>query len=162
MASMRSWARPYEAYYGDQFGLRYLVAAGMSVGACVAMLGGIVAGGVPLASAPFIVLFWAVWTTMLWRLVLVGVYVNDYGVKVRFVHRTHVIAWPDVTRAWAGQAAHYDAWQIWITTRDPERDVETPIWRRGPRRRSNRVILEPEEFATVLTVLNAHRRPDTP
>jgi hypothetical protein len=156
MSLMRGWVRPYEAHNPDWLAFHYVLAAGMSLCAGLSVLGGIVTAGVPLASAPFLVLFWIMWTILLWRMVTVGLYVNDHGIKVRFVHRTHVIAWSDVTRAWAGPAAHYDAWQIWISARGPDRDVQTPIWRRSAWRvPRNRVVLAPEEFAALLNTLNA-------
>ena len=85
---------------------------------------------------------------------LVGVLVGERGIKIRGVLRTHVVAWADVERVWAGPAAAHDAWQLWVST--PGRDLETPIWRKGFRaRHRNRVVLSPEEFASVLNILAA-------
>ncbi|GIF75129.1 hypothetical protein [Asanoa siamensis] len=99
---------------------------------------------------------------VLWRTVLVGVYVSERGVKIRHVTRTRVVPWNRVTRVWAGQAAGFDAWQIWVSTSDPDRDVETPIWRRQAwtwRRHwtlhRNRVYLSPDEFAATLAALRS-------
>ncbi len=94
---------------------------------------------------------WALWETLLWRVVLVGVLVGERGIKIRGLLRTHVVAWPDVERVWAGPAAAYDAWQPWVST--PGRDLGTLIWRKGSRaRHRNRIVLSPEEFASVLNV----------
>jgi hypothetical protein len=157
MRLMPSWVRPYEGDQDDLYTLRYVVAGGMSV-AGLFPLCGVAVGELPGAAAPAIVLFVLMWEVVLWRAMLVGLYVSDHGIKIRMVLHTRVIPWPHVTRAWAGQAANYDAWQIWVSARDPERDFETPIWRRGSRaRHRNRIILPSEEFAAVLAALDSHR-----
>ncbi|MFG1949769.1 PH domain-containing protein [Micromonospora sp. NPDC048830] len=154
---MPDWVRPY-GYRGDQgdlHTLRYVVAVGASAAGLLPLCGlpgSGVFGGVAIG------LFVSIWQVVLWRVTLVGVYVSDHGIKIRTVFRTRIIPWSQVTRVWAGQAAHYDAWQIWLSARDPERDLETPIWRRGSRaRHGNRIFLPPDEFAAVLDALNAHR-----
>lgn len=158
MPVMPRWVRAYEVDQDDWHALRYVGAGVLTVAGCLTALSGFAFGELPVAAAPPILLFVVAWTVMLWRVMLVGVYVGDHGIKIRLVLRTRVIAWTHVTRAWAGQAAHYDAWQIWVSARDPERDVETPIWRRGSRAiHRNRIILPPEEFAAVLAALNPHR-----
>jgi hypothetical protein len=144
--------RPYHCGVvdGDGYALRYGVAAVMSVGGLVPLLG-LVWGG-PGWGAAVVVAFVALWETLLWRVVLVGVLVGERGIKIRRVLRTHVVAWTDVERVWAGPAAAYDAWQLWVST--PGRDLETPIWRKGSRaRHRNRIVLSSEEFASVLNVL---------
>jgi hypothetical protein len=157
MRSVPDWYRPYESDRDDLYTLRYVVASAMSV-AGLFPLCGLTMGDVSLAGAAAAVLFVLTWEVVLWRVTLVGVYVSDYGIKIRKVHRTHVIPWSQVTRAWAGRAADYDAWQIWVSARDPERDIETPIWRRGSRaRHRNRIVLSAEEFAAALAALNSHR-----
>lgn len=154
---MPTWERPYGSDGDDLHTLRYVVASGMSV-AGLFPLCGLTMGDVSAAEATAIVLFVLLWEVVLWRVTLVGVYVSDHGIKIRTVHRTRVIPWSQVSRAWAGQAANYDAWQIWVSARDPERDFETPIWRRGSRaRHRNRIVLPPEEFAAALSALNSHR-----
>ncbi|GIH05611.1 hypothetical protein Rhe02_36780 [Rhizocola hellebori] len=149
-------------YQRDQdkwYPLIYLVTAVMSVGGLFP-LWGFAMGEVDPVFAPVIVLFVLIWEILIWRIVLVGVYVGDAGVKIRMVLRSHVVPWPRLARAWAGQAAHYDAWQIWISTRDPERDLQTPIWRKGSRaRHKNRILLSPHEFGAVLDELNRPRTP---
>ena len=156
MPLMHRWVRPYEADQDDWHALRLVFAGAMTVIAGLTVLSGFAAGELPGAAAPPLALFMLAWTVMLWRVVLVGVYVSDHGIKVRMVLRTRVIAWPDVTRAWAGRAAQFDAWQIWVSARDPARDVETPIWRRGSRaRHRNRGVLPPQEFAATLAALNS-------
>ncbi|MFG3710244.1 hypothetical protein ACIBTZ_25745 [Micromonospora sp. NPDC049460] len=153
---MPDWYRPYGSDRDDLHTLRYVVASGMSVAGLFPLCG--LTGGVSAAGATVIVLFVLMWEITLWRVTLVGVLVSDHGIKIRRVHRTHVIPWSQVTRAWAGQAADYDAWQIWVSTREPERDIETPIWRRGSRaRHRNRIVLPPEEFAAALAALDPHR-----
>lgn len=155
---MPTWVRPYDVDHDDRHALRYLLAGVMSVVGGLAALSGVATGGASGIAVLLVVLAVLAWTIMLWRVVLVGVWVSDHGIKIRLVLRTHVIAWPQVTRAWAGQAAHFDAWQVWVSGGDPERNVETPIWRRGSRaRHRNRIVLAPEEFAAVLTALTPHR-----
>ncbi|MFD0596839.1 hypothetical protein ACFQZ4_35100 [Catellatospora coxensis] len=93
-----------------------------------------------------------------WRVALVGVYVGDDGIKIRHVWSTRVVPWAQLNRAWAGQADDFDAWQIWVSGGDPERDHPTPIWRAGSRaRHRNRIVLDQQEFIAVLAALN--RRP---
>ncbi|RZU71733.1 PH (Pleckstrin Homology) domain-containing protein [Micromonospora kangleipakensis] len=157
MRPMPNWVRPYEGDQDDLHTLRYVVAAGMSVAGLFPLCGA-ASRGLSGAALPAVVLFVVTWEVVLWRVVLVGVYVSDHGIKIRTVLRTRVIPWSQVTRAWAGQAANYDAWQIWVSARDPERELETPIWRRGSRaRHRNRVVLPPEEFAAALAALNSRR-----
>src|SRR5687768_17138244 len=127
---MRRWSRAYHSNGDGFYALRYLFAAFMSVCGLGPLLGFVVDDLDPSAAfgiVPFVVL----WQLVLWRVVLVGVYVSDYGVKVRTLSRTHVIPWSRVVRAWAGQARDYDAWQIWLSVCDPEqpkeRDIDTPI-----------------------------------
>jgi hypothetical protein len=151
---MSTWVRPYEGDKDALYSLRYVVAGAMSVVAGLLPLSGLAAGDLPTAALPVIVLFVLTWQVVLWRVVLVGVYVGDDGIKIRMVLRTRVIPWSQVARAWAGRAAAYDAWQIWVSARDPERDFETPIWRQGSRaRHRNRVVLQPSEFAAALAAL---------
>jgi hypothetical protein len=155
MLPMRRWISPYNQ--DDPRALRYVVAGVMSFPALFALCGFGV-GEAPVegmvAGAGTIVL----WEVAIWRIALVGVSVSDFGVKVRTVFWTHVIPWSRVVRAWAGPAAHFDAWQIWISVRDPERDIETPLWRKGSRaRHRNRIVLPPKAFAATLKALDPQR-----
>ena len=156
---MPTWVRPYDVGDRDDLHkLRYVVASGMSVAGLLPLCT-LTRADVSWIKAPFIGLFVLVWQVGLWRVTLVGLYVSKYGIKIRDVFRTHVVPWSRVVRAWAGPAADHDAWQIWVSTRDPDRDLETPIWRRGSRTRNrDRVVLPSEEFAAVLTALNSTRR----
>ena len=155
---MSTWDRAYQADQDDLHTLRYVVAGGMSVAGLLPLCVGLSAGNLPWAAAPAVGVFVLMWEVFLWRVTLVGVFVSDYGIKIRMVLQTRVIPWSRVGRAWAGQAASYDAWQVWVSTRDPERDFETPIWRQGSRaRHRNRILLSPEEFAAVLATLNSPR-----
>lgn len=154
---MPRWDRAYQTDQDDLHTLRYVVAAGMSLAGLFPLCSVALSERPRPAGIAAAALFVLVWEVVLWRVTLVGLYVSDHGIKIRTVLRTRVIAWPQVARVWAGQAADYDAWQIWVSTRDPERDVETPIWRRGSRaRHRDRIVLPPEEFAAVLNTL-AHR-----
>jgi hypothetical protein len=113
---------------------------------------------VPVIAAPFFVLVSAGWVFGIWRVALVGVYVGDDGIKIRHVWSTQVVPWAQLNRAWAGQADDFDAWQIRVSGRDPERDHPTPIWRTGSRvRHRNRIVLDQQEFTAALAALN--RRP---
>jgi hypothetical protein len=155
MRLMPRWVRPYEHDQDDVYTLRYAIRGAMSVAGLIPLCGFAI-GELPVAAAPAVVLFVLTWEVMLWRVVLVGVYVSDHGIKIRMVLHTRVIPWSQVTRAWAGQAAHYDAWQIWVSACNPERDFETPIWRRGSRaRHRNRIVLPPQEFTAVVATLNS-------
>jgi len=161
MRAMRRWVRPYGQ--DDQYALRYVVAGFMSVAGLFPICGALsqADGEVTAADAPWllaIVGYVVLFEIVVWRWALYGVYVSDFGVKVRTFYRTRVLPWSRITRAWAGPAAHYDAWQIWISVRDPERDIETPIWRKGSRQKhSNRVVLPPDEFAATLAALDPQR-----
>jgi hypothetical protein len=163
---MRRWYSPYP--YNDLRTLRTVVAVAVSVvgglfpvcGVGVNSTDGIKAADLPgaLPIVGFVVMF----ELVVWRTALVGVSVSDFGVRVRKVTRTHVIPWSRITRAWAGQAAHYDAWQIWISVSDPVRDIETPLWRKGSRAgHRNRIVLPPEVFAATLQALDPSRRAAT-
>ncbi|MCM0676488.1 hypothetical protein NCC78_17615 [Micromonospora phytophila] len=153
---MPTWDRAYQTDQDDLHTLRYVVASGMSVAGLFPLCAVGVQSGA--AATVTVVLFVLMWEALLWRVTLVGVYVSDHGIKIRMVLHTRVIPWPHVARAWAGQAANYDAWQIWVSVRHPERDFETPIWRRGSRaRHRDRIVLPPEEFAAVLATLNSRR-----
>jgi hypothetical protein len=114
-----------------------VVAGGISVAGLFPLCGFVVDEPPGVVGAAALVLFVMTWQVSLWP---------------------RVISWSDVTHVWAGQAAHYDAWQIWVSARDPERDVETPIWRRGSRAsHRNRIVLSPHEFATVVALLDPRR-----
>jgi hypothetical protein len=148
----------------DDFGhLRYFVATAFSLGGLVPLCGLALDQGRP--AAPLVVPFVLLWQVGLWRTTLVGVYVGDRGIKIRSVFRTHVVPWVRVARVWAGPATDHDAWQIWVTTQNPERDIATPIWRRGSpaiqRKRigllSNRIALSPERFSALLAALDPSR-----
>ncbi|GIF70138.1 hypothetical protein Ais01nite_81730 [Asanoa ishikariensis] len=103
-----------------------------------------------LVALPIVLL----WQVGLWRTVLVGVYVSAHGIKVRSVARTRVVPWSQVDRVWTGQADGYDAWQIWVTTREPQRHIPTPIWRRGSQSfHLNRIVLPADQFSAVLAAL---------
>lgn len=154
--------RPYHrsVVESDGYALRYGVTAIMSV-AGLFPLGVFFQGRLPWGGAVAIVAFVTLWQTMLWRITLVGVLVGERGIKIRDVLRTHVVPWSDVERVWAGPARKYDAWQLWVST--PDRDLETPIWRKGSRaRHRNRIVLSPEEFASVLNILAAEARERNP
>ncbi|SCL44620.1 hypothetical protein GA0070606_0374 [Micromonospora citrea] len=153
---MPTWDRAYQSGQDDLYNLRYVVAGGMSVAGLLPFCG-LAVGEVPWTAAPAVGAFVLMWQVVLWRVTLVGVFVSDHGIKIRLVHRTRVVPWSQVSRAWAGRAANYDAWQIWVSTRDPERDLETPIWREGSPLHRNRIVLSPEEFAAALATLNPPR-----
>jgi hypothetical protein len=145
--------RPYHRSVvdSDGYALRYGVTALVSVAGLVPLLG-LASARAGWGGAVAGVAFVASWETVVWRIVLVGVLVGERGIKIRGVLRTHVVAWTDVERVWAGPAANYDAWQLWVSTSG--RDLETPIWRKGSRaRHRNRIFLSPDEFASVLNVL---------
>ena len=151
---MRRWFRPYGQ--DDLHTLRTIFAGFMSAAGLFPLC--YVASKPDAATLAVIGGFFVLWEVMLWRRILVGVYVSDFGVKVRRVNRTHLVPWSRVDRAWAGQAADYDAWQIWISVLDPARDIETPIWRKGSRAgHRNRIVLPPDEFATTLEALDPRR-----
>ena len=114
--------------------VRYAVTAVAAIVGALIPISGLASGELPVGALPVVLPFFVLWGVGIWRIVLVGVYVSDFGVKVRKVFWTHRIPWSRVERAWAGPAAHHDAWQIWITVRDPARDIETPLWRKGSRR----------------------------
>ncbi len=158
MRRMPSWHRPGED--GDSpHVVRYVAASALSAGGLAVLCAGVVSGELGGVWSLVIAAFMLGWVTLVWRHALVGVWVSDHGVKIRWPHRTRVIPWSQVERAWAGQAAEFDAWQVWVSTRDPEENLETPIWRQGRsatryRSRVNRIVLPPEEFSRALAELN--------
>ncbi|MEV1142520.1 hypothetical protein [Micromonospora sp. NPDC049799] len=159
MPRMSTWTRPYDlGDRGDLHKLRYVVASGMSVAGLLPLCS-LARADVSWTAALFVGLFVLVWQVVLWRVTLVGLYVSEHGIKIRHVSRTHVVPWSRVVRAWAGPAADHDAWQIWVSTRDPNRDLETPIWRGGSRTvHRNRIVLPWEEFVAALVALDPATR----
>jgi hypothetical protein len=146
------WRRPYHrgVVDSDGYALRYGVAGLMSVGGLLPLVS--LASGATGWGAVAAVGFVALWETMLWRVVLVGLFVGERGIKIRGVLRTSVVAWGDVARVWVGPAAAHHAGQLWVSTAD--RDLGTPVWRKGLRPgHRHGVALSPEEFASVLDVL---------
>ncbi|GIF63429.1 hypothetical protein Ais01nite_14640 [Asanoa ishikariensis] len=150
----------WERVEGDSGNVRYVVAAAFSVGGLVPLCG--LAATEARQSAPLVLPFLLVWYTLVWRIALAGVCVGADGIKIRSVLRTRIVPWGRVARVWACPATGHDAWQLWVTTRDPDRDLPTPIWRlspaikrRGAGRTPERVILSPDRFSVVLTTLRS-------
>ncbi|RKE10833.1 hypothetical protein [Catellatospora citrea] len=154
---MAKWSRPY-GDAGEHDGQVTVAVLASAVVAVLIPAGGLAAGEFTPAVAILYAVFIPSWVTLVWRVTLVGVYVGFEGIKIRHVWRTRMIPWTQLNRAWAGQADDFDAWQIWVTGGDPERDHPTPIWRAGSRtRHRNRIVLDQQEFVAVLAALN--RRP---
>lgn len=111
---------------------------------------------------------WAGWITALllipaavtlaWRIVLVGVWIGDQGVRVSTVVRSRRVPWPEFDRVWLAPATGYDALAMWISTRDGV-DIETPIWRAGSRTvHRNRASLRQPELSRLMERLRAGAR----
>jgi hypothetical protein len=151
------WRQPYRSEADET--ARQVIGVGLALAGLFPVCGTAVTTARPgptLAALAFV----AVWETMLWRAFPVGLYVSESGVKVRTVWRSRVLPWSAVTRVRAGPATGSAASAVWIsTTTGP--DVETPIWRRGPRVwRRNRVWLDPDAFAQLIADLNIRVRLD--
>jgi hypothetical protein len=150
---MSNWTRPYGDE--DESTIRYAVATVMSVLSLFVFCGAVFQAATPWAAIP-LALFFGLFQAMVWRVLMVGLYIGDQGIKVRMLARTQVIAWSAVDHVWAGRASQFDAWAIWISVHGSERDIETPIWRRGsPARHRNREKLDATEFASIVGRLNA-------
>lgn len=150
---MVQWARPFHRETDDY--QRWLGTGMAIIGGLVVGVQAVMALDKPLAAAIYAA-FAVAWVVGCVRIVLVEVYLGSRGVKIRHVHRTRVVPWSAVTRVWAGPAAAYDAWQIWVSAGG--RDFETPIWREESRaRHRNRIVLPPAEFAATLNALDPRR-----
>ena len=147
---MARWELPYGG--PDDLALRYLLASALSVFFLLPL--GIVFSR-PLWSLAPAGAFVALGQWAVWRIVLVGLYVSEHGVKVRMVLRTQVIRWAFVDAVSARPARFSGYSAIWINARYPDRVVETPIWCRRPPNGNNgyRVYLDPEEFSQLVGYL---------
>lgn len=153
---MPRWEVPYES------SARTLVRFGFAWAATLWSL--LVVGGLPF-SDPSSLSAWiagfllaALFITVAWRIVLVGVWVGDRGVKVNMVAWTRVVRWSEVDRVWLAPATGYDALALWISVRDG-RDIETPVWRTGTRvRHRNRTKLQQQQLSRLMERLRAEAR----
>jgi hypothetical protein len=124
MADMRRWQRPYRFAYATAVGLSWLAIAG--AGAVFAVVD-LLAGG---RWHTVDLVFW-VGTVLLFRLVRLGVYVSDAGVRVRNCWWTHTLRWSEVAVVEAVPAGPLGRESVRITTRDG-RVVRTPVRRGSP------------------------------
>ena len=100
--------------------------------------------------------------TTAWRVVLVGVWIGDQGIKVNMVARTRVVRWSEFDRVWLAPATGYDALALWISTCDG-RDIETPVWRSGTRvSHRNRTKLQQPELSRLMERLRVEARLNSP
>ncbi|MDG4825318.1 hypothetical protein O7635_26015 [Asanoa sp. WMMD1127] len=147
----------WERVDGESDNPRFVAAAAWSVVGLLPLCGVFSDIGWAVVAVPFA----ALWQVVVWRSMLIGIYVGEDGIKVRSHWRTSVVPWARVERVWAGPADGYDAWQIWVTAREPHRDIPTPVWRRGSRaaaRSGNHIVLPPDEFSAALAALDPSRR----
>jgi hypothetical protein len=99
-------------------------------------------------------LFTVVWLTFMVRLMRMGIYVSDEGVRIRTVPRTVTYPWAEITTA----GARGD--DLWLVLTDG-REVKTPV-RRVERRsghRRNGIPLNPGDFNLMLHQLQRHVQP---
>ena len=144
------WTRPY---HEDSYSTVYIVAALMSAAGLVPICGAL-SQSVPLPGLVAVLMFCALWQAVLWRVVMVGLYVGDLGIKVRMVLRTTVIPWSQIVRARVGPATGYRrARAIWIVVRDGE-DVQTPIWQTGGPHHRNRIRLPQQQQADLVASIS--------
>jgi hypothetical protein len=115
-----------------------------------------------LSSWIFGIVLAAFFITAAWRIVLVGVWIGDHGIKVNMVARTCVVRWSKFDRVWLAPATGYDALALWISTTDG-RDIETPLWRVGTRVwHRNRTKLSQQELSRLMERLRIEARLDSP
>lgn len=153
---MARWEVPYGSPDGAL--VRYVFATIVSL-AALCPLGWLVLGGPrPWPAWLAVPLFVAAFVTLVWRVVLVGVWVGAAGVRVRMVHRTRTVPWSRLDRVWIAPATGYDALALWISVLDGP-DVETPVWRAGPGAvHKNRTKLPQDELAALMELLRAGAR----
>ncbi|SNT65801.1 PH domain-containing protein [Asanoa hainanensis] len=150
---MPSWVRAE----GDSDNARYAVAVAFSAGGLLPLCG--LVAEKARESAPLVVPLLLLWQALVWRSALSGVFVGPGGIKIRSLFRTRLVPWGRVDRVWAGLATDHDGWQIWVTTRDPQRDLPTSIRRLSPaiKRRGPRtpdmVVLPSDRFTAALATL---------
>lgn len=147
---MTDWEPPYES--SGKLGLRILlgVAGLLPLGGYLATPGRTVGGALGVVGVV------AFWQLFVWRVLAVDVFVGAGGVRVCHLARSRTIPWYAVRQIWIGQARDFEATAIWITVSGPDGpwQLETPVWRRGPVRHNNRIILEPDEFYQVYVRLH--------
>ena len=152
------WEVPYESdgrtlvryVFGIVFSLTMLVPLG-------ALAGSPENRGSPVGWIAAVVLIPAA-VTLAWRLVLVGVWTGEQGVRVNTVVRTRRVPWAELDRVWLAPATGYDALALWISDRGGA-DIETPIWRTGTRVvHRNRTKLRQPELARLMEHLRAVAR----
>ena len=145
-----AWTLPYGD--PDDLAVKYLVTSAISA----FMLSPLVTVfGNPLWSLAPTGAFVAFAQLAIWRIMLVGLYVNEHGVKVRTVLRTQVIPWPFIDAVRVGPSRFLGYPAIWINARYPDRAVETPICcRQLGRSNGRRVQLDPEEFDELVVYLS--------
>ncbi|MEV4466418.1 hypothetical protein AB0J51_22700 [Micromonospora echinofusca] len=104
--------------------------------------------------------FLALWLTLGTRFYLVGVYVNDRGVRLRYNFSTRTLPWSEVTgfdvrpAVLLGEPTVRDA--CWVRT--AEGPVETPVQRRSREmgwRKDVGPVLSPKEFDRLVARLDA-------
>jgi hypothetical protein len=141
------WTRPY---HEDRYPTVYIVATLASAAGLLPVCGAM-SQSVPVPGLIAVLVFSLLWQAVLWRVVLVGLYVGDLGIKVRMVVRTTVVPWSRIVRARIGPATgNRRARAIWIVVRDSD-DVETPIWQTGRPYHRNRIKLPPQQQADLVS-----------
>ncbi|GAA2609861.1 hypothetical protein [Paractinoplanes durhamensis] len=150
---MPRWEVPYES--PDRTLIRYVFALLFSIGVLA-----------PLCALTFSdKQSWVTWVvgpllvattiTLVWRIVLVGVWIGDRGVKISMIVRTRVVPWPELDRVWLAPATGFDALALWISVRNGP-DIETAIWRaNSPAVHRNRAKLEQPELSALMERLRA-------
>jgi hypothetical protein len=79
----------------------------------------------------------ALWGAGCWRIALMGVYVSEYGVRVRGLLRTHTMAWHDVEHIRLHEAAYrigrfkIPSGMTVLIERQTGADVPTSLWAQG-------------------------------
>ncbi|MEU4782745.1 hypothetical protein [Micromonospora sp. NPDC023633] len=107
-----------------------------------------------------LVAFLALWMTLVARYFLVGVYVNDSGLRLRYTFSTRTLPWSRVTgfvvrpAELLGEPTARDA--CWVRTADGA--VETPVQRRSRTvgwRKDIGPVLRTEDFGRMVARLDA-------
>ncbi|WP_422739920.1 PH domain-containing protein [Micromonospora sp. WMMD729] len=161
---MRRWRRmdPWGATQAFA-GLMALAGSAMAV-AVVISAGRALAQGRMAAPAALglavALLFLGLWLTFVLRMYLAGIYVNDEGLRLRHVFRTHTFQWSEVTGFEARPALFLDEPTVrdacWVRTTSGA--FESAVQRRSREmgwRKNNGPVLSSDDFDGMLALLDA-------
>ncbi|GAA0815995.1 PH domain-containing protein [Spirilliplanes yamanashiensis] len=128
-----AWTRPYTPGTGRWIVIGWEAVSLAALAWTTADMFGLVGTGLTVLAAALA----AVWVVGSWRIVEMGVYVSDHGVRIRGLLRTRTLAWSDIQHIWLHRAEHRlgpiripSGLTVLIERRDG-RTVNTELWAQG-------------------------------